>query len=231
MCKAKSLLAVVVAIGVFVPAASASAYSIGLLRPWGNAAYNQAGSMITVTYSISAGRGVPTSAFDAVKAGFDHWNSCLSGSNAFSETLDSNTFSTTDSGCPTLSFKGDWRFLSTTTAPLVKVSIKKGGGNIAGQTRLSYSRSGFIKAATVQISASSFGRPNTSQLVWEIATHELGHVVGLGHSNDPNDLMYPTLNNQVSIGSCEINGAEALYGSWLPDGSAPALPSSGSVTC
>jgi hypothetical protein len=43
--------------------------------------------------------------------------------------------------------------------------------------------------------------------------------------------MYPVLNGTVSFGSCEINGVEALYGSWLPSASTPALASTSSVAC
>jgi hypothetical protein len=102
---------------------------------------------------------------------------------------------------------------------------------IAGQTHLRFDSFGFLSSARVQISGSSFGSANDAQVAWNVAEHELGHVVGLGHSDVSTDLMYPVLNGTVSFGSCEINGAEALYGSWLPSGSAPAPPLSTSVSC
>jgi hypothetical protein len=205
-----------------------------LIAPWGSAAYSASAPKVTVTYAISASRAVPGSALHGVQAALDHWNNCLfSGSNSFSETLGSDSFSSTDSGCSTLSFTGEWQFVAAGSGatPLVEISIKKGGGRIAGQTHLGFDSSGFLDSARVQISGSSFGSRNDAHVVWNIAEHELGHVVGLGHSDVSTDLMFPTLNGTVSFGSCEINGAEALYGSWLPSGSVPALPSSTSVSC
>jgi hypothetical protein len=191
--------------------ATTSSYSIALIAPWGDAAYD--GSTISVRYTISASPGVPASAVSDVRTAIGNWNSCLNGS----------------SGCGGIvTSGGKWRFVSSASSPLVTITIKKGGGVIAGSTKLRFDATGFIKGARLQISGSSFGRSHTDAIITEIATHELGHVVGLGHSNDPSDLMYPTLNRVSAFGSCEVHGVDALYG-WL--GGAPAQPSQSSVSC
>jgi len=191
--------------------APASSSSIGLLAPWGTAAYN--GNRIAVTYTISLSHGVPGSVRTNVLSAISSWNSCFGGG----------------SGCGGISPKSKFGFSATSGTPLLAITVKKGGGTVAGSTKLTYS-SGFISTARLQISASSFGSPNTPQTVYEIALHELGHVVGLGHSNATNDLMYPVLNGVTSFGSCEVNGFNALYSSWLGSGS-PELPSQSSVAC
>ncbi len=49
--------------------------------------------------------------------------------------------------------------------------------------------------------------------------HENGHVVGLGHSNDPNALMYPSyLGARCDLGQDDIDGISSLYPA---DGSTP----------
>lgn len=189
-----------------------SSFSIGLIAPWGDAAYN--GSSITVTYSISRGPRVPASAQTAVQTAIGQWNSCFGGG----------------SGCGGISPKRKFSFTSTSGSPLLTITIKQGGGVVAGSTKLSFDSLGFIDGARLQISASSFGSPNTDATIKEIALHELGHVVGLGHSTDPNDLMYPVLNGVTSFGSCEVNGFNALYSSWLGITS-PQQPSQSSVSC
>jgi hypothetical protein len=191
------------------PASSSS--SIDLLAPWGTAAYS--GGRITVKYTLSLSPGVPGSVRTTVLSALNSWNSCFGGG----------------SGCGGISPKSRFSFSATSGTPLLAITVKKGGGTVAGSTKLTYS-SGFISSARLQISASSFGSPNTPTTIYEIALHELGHVVGLGHSNASNDLMYPVLNGVTSFGSCEVNGFNALYSSWLGS-SSPKLPSQSSVAC
>ena len=187
-------------------------YTIGLIAPWGSTVL-AAPDSITLTYSVSAAPKVPRAAIDAATAAAQEWASWLSGHDG----------------------RGSFSVQATSGGnATVPITIKPGGGTIAGQTKLSYDRSGFISGATVQISGSSFGLANDYTTVYEITLHELGHAfVGLGHSNDPSDLMYPTLNGTTTIGTCEAAGFDALYG-WLEDGSrstGPTLPSSSSVAC
>jgi Matrixin len=196
-----------------VAAAVAAASSISLIAPWGQTVYANNPDTITLTYSIGASRKVSSNAIDAATAAAADWATWLSANDG----------------------SGQFTVQSASGGPVnVKITIKNGGGVIAGQTHLSFDRQGFIKGATVQISGSSFGLANDYDGVYNIAKHELGHAfVGLGHSDDSTDLMYPTLNGYTSIGSCELSGFNALYG-WLTDGSpatGPTLPLSSSVTC
>jgi hypothetical protein len=205
--------AVFVLTGVAVAGAAAS--SINVVAPWGSAVYSDTDT-ITLTYSISAPRAIPSTAVDAVQEAVDDWASWFPGND------------------------GHGSFTIAPAAPgsraSVQISMKAGGGNILGQTRWSFDRQGFIKGATVKISGSTYGFANDPATVHEITLHELGHAfVGLGHSNDSSDLMYPTLGStSTGIGACELAGFDALYSPWLTDGSSttgPTLPGDSSVDC
>ncbi len=70
--------------------------------------------------------------------------------------------------------------------------------------------------------------------LYTVALHEAGHALGLGHTDDPNTIMYPYYRFGAGLSSGDIAGVQALYGS--PDGVAAPLtlaittPSAASTT-
>jgi hypothetical protein len=49
--------------------------------------------------------------------------------------------------------------------------------------------------------------------VFSVALHELGHSLGLGHSDDPSDVMYPYYKMVTTLNSGDIAAAQTLYAS------------------
>jgi hypothetical protein len=57
--------------------------------------------------------------------------------------------------------------------------------------------------------------------LYTVALHEAGHALGLGHTDDPNTVMYPYYRFGAGLSSGDIAGVQALYGS--PDTSTPPV--------
>jgi hypothetical protein len=56
-----------------------------------------------------------------------------------------------------------------------------------------------------------------------VVAHEVGHVIGLAHSNTSSALMYPTVSycSNKPVGTDDVNGRNALYNCTLIEGPGP----------
>lgn len=66
-------------------------------------------------------------------------------------------------------------------------------GDRAGEANVEWDQNGWIRRGTLTLATRSLdGDILTSDAVYTVALHEIGHLVGVGHSDDAADLMHPT---------------------------------------
>ena len=81
----------------------------------------------------------------------------------------------------------------------------------AGSTHRQLNESGFIEHVTVTLAAAhSNGVPMSPEFVRLVALHEVGHIVGLPHSENPGDAMHPG-NRNLELSPRDIRSVEVLY--------------------
>jgi len=93
-----------------------------------------------------------------------------------------------------------------------------------GLTSTLESSDGTLLAAPIYLNSDYFTAHSDPLLFFNTVLHEIGHFLGLGHSNYPNTVMDPYLvmDHKLSLSSDDIAGVQYLYG--LRNSGAPAVP-------
>jgi predicted Zn-dependent protease len=88
-----------------------------------------------------------------------------------------------------------------------------------GLTTTVPSRNGTIERVIIELSSKSGPIDLTRSDQRDVATHELGHALGLGHSNSTKDLMYPyydLISSDNAISTLDLYGLATTF-SWVID--------------
>jgi hypothetical protein len=109
--------------------------------------------------------------------------------------------------------------------------------DIAGKTMTTFYENGFIKMVEININKKVQGYELDAKTIGQVAKHEMGHALGLGHANFDNNLMAERINHGTGVVSeCEIKAViEANYWKLGQDeennNSTPHYPRENSVVC
>ena len=87
------------------------------------------------------------------------------------------------------------------------------GEDIAGETMTTFYEDGFIGKVEITINKKVQDYEFDTKTIGQIAKHEMGHALGLGHANFDNNLMAARVNHGTgSVSECEIKAViEANY--------------------
>ncbi len=101
--------------------------------------------------------------------------------------------------------------------PDIVIKFKKGGGRVQGQA-LQQSDGGCFTSVKISVSGKAFGRDNPGNQVKSITMQEVGHGLGLLHSDNTKDVMYGTVQKSpnVKLSQCDITAWIAVQANTGP---------------
>jgi predicted Zn-dependent protease len=135
-----------------------------MLRRWENRTTNPIRVWFAPTYAAN----FKPAFLDAIRTAFAQW---------------------TAAGVPVrFDFGGDSTNAEVTVKWRIQFEIER-----TGQTDVTWDENGHIQSAVVTLATfDPKGRPMESDDIRVVAVHEVGHVLGLDHSKDSTDIMFPT---------------------------------------
>ena len=195
-----------------------------------------------LTYQINGG---DSAARQAVYNAIGNWNSKLTGIKLV-ESSGSNVGggggggSSSNAAQPDIEVSIVSKSLKVPGSTHHRVSSSLGGNSrlmIGGLSQDSFDGNGFLTHVKINIPTNTLGMSfDLSNNIEQIAEHEMGHALGLGHANFVGDLMFPIANFQTGgISQCDVSAVfEANHLKMVGSDAAvqqPQMPQVGYVDC
>jgi Ca2+-binding RTX toxin-like protein len=163
---------------------------------WGSSAHGTPAGQITWSFAAVAGafhsfEGQLTGIYQSlVRAAFDRWESLA----------DINFVEVSDSSA--VDIRMGWDSFD-------------GRGGTLGEARFTY-QSGVMTRAEIAFDKAETWvtdpQASSGTSFFAVALHEIGHALGLAHTDDPETLMYPYLGQQRELDNLDAEGITLLYG-------------------